>query len=167
MRIALDALGGDHAPAPIVAGAMQAVADDPEMRIVLVGDEARVRPCVPADAPMDRLSFHHCTQTVGMDESPVDALRRKPDNSIGRMWQLLAEGKVDAVVSAGNTGAVVAGGLRLRRFLKTVRRPAIAAVMPTAKGLCVIVDVGANVHPKPLDLLQYGVMGSVFAKNIL
>jgi phosphate acyltransferase len=167
MRIALDALGGDHAPVPIVAGAIQALADDPGMEIVLVGDETRVRPCVPDDAPVSRISFHHCTQVVGMDDSPVDALRRKPDNSIGRMWQLLAEGKVDAVVSAGNTGAVVAGGLRLRRFLKTVRRPAIAAVMPTIKGLCVIIDVGANVHPKPIDLVQYGVMGSVFAKQIL
>src|SRR5437588_612904 len=150
MRIALDALGGDHAPAPIVAGAVQALADDPEMQVVLVGDEASVRPWVPRDAPAERLSFFHCTQTVGMDESPVEGLRRKPDNSIGRMWQLLAEGKVDAVVSAGNTGAVVAGGLRLRRFLKNVRRPAIATVMPTAKGQCVILDVGANVHPKPL-----------------
>jgi glycerol-3-phosphate acyltransferase PlsX len=102
-----------------------------------------------------------------MDESPVEALRRKPDNSISRTWQLLAEGKVDAVVSAGNTGALVAGGLRLRRFLKNIKRPGIAAVMPTAKGLCVILDVGANVHPKPSHLLHYGVMGSIFAKHIL
>ena len=167
MRIALDALGGDHAPGPIVAGAVQALADDHDIQVVLVGDEARIRPCLPVDAPADRLSIKHCTQTIGMDESPVEGLRRKPDNSISRTWQLLAEGQVDAVVSAGNTGAVVAAGLRLRRFLKNVRRPAIATVMPTAKGWCVILDVGANVHPKPLDLVQYGVMGGIFAQHIL
>jgi glycerol-3-phosphate acyltransferase PlsX len=101
-----------------------------------------------------------------MDESPVDALRKKPDNSINRSWQLLAENKVDAVVGAGNTGAMVAGGLRLRRFLKNVKRPGIATIMPTAKGTCVILDVGANVYPKPSHLFQYGVMGRIFAKHI-
>jgi glycerol-3-phosphate acyltransferase PlsX len=102
-----------------------------------------------------------------MDESPVEALRKKPDNSIARSWQLLAEKKVDAFVSAGNTGAVVAGGLRLRRFLKNVKRPGIATLMPTAKGPCLILDVGANVYPKPIHLFQYGIMGSIFARHIL
>jgi glycerol-3-phosphate acyltransferase PlsX len=95
------------------------------------------------------------------------ALRQKPDNSITRCWQLLAERKVDAIVSAGNTGAMVAGGLRPRLFLKGVKRPGIAAVMPTFKGESVLLDVGANVHPKPEHLYQYGVMGSIFAKYIL
>jgi glycerol-3-phosphate acyltransferase PlsX len=102
-----------------------------------------------------------------MEETPVLALRRKPDNSISRCWQLLAEHKVSAIVGAGNTGAMVAGGLRLRRFLKNVRRPGIAAVMPTLRGPCVILDVGANVSPKPEHLFQYGVMGSIFARHIL
>ena len=102
-----------------------------------------------------------------MDESPVEALRKKPDNSISRTWQLLAEKKVDAIVSAGNTGAMVAGGLRLRRFPKGVRRPGIATVMPTLKGPCVMIDVGANVAPKPQHLYAYGVMGSIFARRIL
>ena len=102
-----------------------------------------------------------------MEESPVEALRKKPDNSISRCWQLLAERKVEAIVSAGNTGAMVAGGLRLRLFLKDVRRPGIAAVMPTLKGPCVLLDVGANVSPKPEHLFQYGVMGSIFARHIL
>jgi glycerol-3-phosphate acyltransferase PlsX len=79
----------------------------------------------------------------------------------------LAEHKVDAIVSAGNTGAMVAGGLRLRLFLKNVRRPGIAAVMPTLRGPCVLLDVGANVNPKPTHLFQYGVMGSIFARHIL
>jgi glycerol-3-phosphate acyltransferase PlsX len=102
-----------------------------------------------------------------MKEKPAEALRRKPDASIFRCWQLLAEGKVDGLVSAGNTGAVVAGGLKTRKFLKCVHRPGIATVMPTAKGRCVIIDVGANVFPKPRHLLEYGVMGSVFARKML
>jgi glycerol-3-phosphate acyltransferase PlsX len=166
MRIALDAMGGDHAPGPIVAGAVQAVHADPELAVVLVGDQAQVEPLL-ADTPRDRLEVFHCTQTIGMDESPVEALRKKPDNSISRCWQLLTEKKVDAIVSAGSTGAMVAGGLRLRRFLKGVKRPGIVTFMPTIKGPCVVLDVGANVDPKPKHLLQYGAMGSVFAKHVL
>src|SRR5437588_268162 len=168
MRIALDAMGGDHAPAPIVAGAVQAIAADPDLRVVLVGDRAQVEPCVAAPGGIpDRIELFHCTQTITMEETPVVALRKKPDNSISRCWQLLAEHKVEAIVSAGNTGAMVAGGLRLRRFLKNVRRPGIATVMPTLKGACVLLDIGANVNPKPTHLFQYGVMGSIFARHIL
>src|SRR4051812_19675652 len=168
MQIALDAMGGDHAPGPIVAGAVQAAAADPELRVVLVGDQAQVEPLLAgADAVRDRLEVFHCTQVVGMDESPVVGLRKKPDNSISRCWQLLAQGKVEGIVSAGNTGAMVAGGLFLRRFLKNVRRPGIAAVMPTSKGPSVVLDVGANVSPKPEHLFQYGVMGAMFARHIL
>jgi len=169
MRIALDAMGGDHAPGPIVAGAVQAVAEDPDIQVVLVGDREQVEPSVGRAGGQlgDRLTAYHCAQQVAMDESPVEALRKKPDNSISRTWQLMAERKVDAIVSAGNTGAMVAGGLRLRRFLKGVRRPGIATVMPTAKGPCVLIDVGANVAPKPSHLFAYGVMGSIFARHIL
>src|SRR6202048_514680 len=168
MRIALDAMGGDHAPEPVVAGAVLAVNADPQLRVVLVGDQAQVEPALQkAGGPHERIDLFHCTQVVGMEESPVVAMRKKPDNSISRCWQLLAERKVEALVSAGNTGAMVAGGLRLRLFLKNVRRPGIAAVMPTLKGPCVLLDVGANVSPKPEHLFQYGVMGSIFAKHIL
>jgi glycerol-3-phosphate acyltransferase PlsX len=168
MQIALDAMGGDHAPGPIVAGAVQAVAADPELRVVLVGDRAQVEPCLAKEAgPSDRIELFHCTQTITMEEAPVLALRKKPDNSISRCWQLLAERKVEAIVSAGNTGAMVAGGLRLRRFLKNVSRPGIATLMPTLRGTCVLIDVGANVSPKPDHLFQYGTMGAIFAKHIL
>jgi glycerol-3-phosphate acyltransferase PlsX len=168
MQIALDAMGGDHAPGPIVAGAVQAVAADPDLRVTLVGDRAKVEPHLAAQpAVRARIDLFHCKQAIGMEESPVVALRQKPDNSISRCWQLLGEGKVDAIVSAGNTGAMVASGFRLRLFLKGVRRPGIAAVMPTFKGASVLLDVGANVSPKPEHLYQYGVMGSVFAKHIL
>jgi glycerol-3-phosphate acyltransferase PlsX len=167
MRIALDAMGGDHAPAPIVAGAVRAVEAEPELRVVLVGDQAQVTPLLPAGPPRDRLELFHCTQVVGMEEKPVEALRRKPDNSIKRCWELLAQRKVDGLVSAGNTGAMVAGGHFLKRFLAGVQRPGIAAVLPTVKGPCVLVDVGANMSPKPEHLFQYGIMGAIYSKHIL
>src|SRR5438132_10663406 len=155
MLIALDAMGGDHAPGPIVAGAVQAVAANPDMRVILVGDRAQLESCLSgAGASSDRLEIFHCTQVVTMEETPVVALRKKPDNSISRCWQLLAERKVDAIVSAGNTGAMVAGGLRLRLFVKNVRRPGIAAVMPTLKGHTILLDVGANASPQPEHLFQ-------------
>jgi glycerol-3-phosphate acyltransferase PlsX len=167
MRIALDAMGGDHAPGPIVAGAVQAVKADSNLRVVLVGDQAQVANCLADQgADHDRLEVFHCSQVITMEDSPVIGLRKKPDSSIARCWQLMAERKVEAIVSAGNTGAVVAAGLRLRRFLPNVRRPGIAAIMPTLRGPCVMLDVGANVSPKPAHLFQYGVMGSIFARNI-
>jgi glycerol-3-phosphate acyltransferase PlsX len=168
MRIALDAMGGDHAPGPVVQGAIHAVQKDPEMHVVLVGDTAQIEPILAAAGEVrDRLEIFHCTQVVGMDESATMAFRKKPDNSIGRCWQLLQQKKVEAIVSAGNTGAMVAGGFMTRLFLKGVKRPGIAALMPTQQGLSVLLDVGANVHPKPEHLYQYGVMGSIFAKHIL
>jgi glycerol-3-phosphate acyltransferase PlsX len=168
MQIALDAMGGDHAPGPIVQGAVQAVKADPSLQVILVGDQAQVEPLLrEAGEARGKIELFHCTQAITMEETPVLALRQKPDNSISRCWQLLAERKVSAIVSAGNTGAMVAGGLRLRRFLKNVRRPGIAAVMPTMRGPCVLIDVGANVSPKPEHLFQYGIMGSIFARHIL
>src|SRR5437763_2023127 len=147
MHVALDAMGGDHAPGPIVAGALQAVAANPELHVTLVGDRAQVEPLL-GGRPPDRIELFHCSQVVTMEETPVVALRKKPDNSISRCWQLLAEHKVEAIVSAGNTGAMVAGGLLRRRFLKNVRRPGICAILPTLKGPCVLIDVGANVSPE-------------------
>jgi glycerol-3-phosphate acyltransferase PlsX len=168
MRIALDAMGGDFAPGPIVAGAVQAVAATPDLTVVLVGDQGRIEAeLIQLGAHRDRLEIVHSSQVVDMGDSPVESLRKKPDNSITRCWRLMAEKKVDAIVGAGSTGAMVACGLMTRKFLKGVRRPAIAAVMPTANGPCVILDVGANVTPKPLHLYQYGVMGSIFARHIL
>ena len=168
MQIALDAMGGDHAPGPIVAGAVQAVAADPELRVVLVGDQARVEPLLPADAAgRDRLEFFHCSQAVGMEESPVVALRKKPDNSISRCWQLAGRAQGGGHRQRRQHRGHGGRRLFLRRFLKNVRRPGIAAVMPTIKGPCVMIDVGANVSPKAEHLFQYGVMGTIFARHIL
>src|SRR5262245_3854591 len=168
MRIALDALGGDHGPGPNVAGAALAVAAAPDLTAVLVGDQPRLESLLAAGpVPRDRVEIVHAPVAVEMKEKPAEAMRRKPDASVFRCWHMMAEGKVDGLVSAGNTGAVVAGGLKTRKFLKCVHRPGIATVMPTAKGRCVIMDVGANVFPKPRHLLEYGVMGGVFAREIL
>lgn len=168
MRIALDAMGGDYAPGPVVQGAIQAVQKDPEMHVVLVGDKAQIEPLLASvTTARDRLEIFHASEVVTMEESPAMAFRKKPDNSITRCWQLLQQRKVEAIVSAGNTGAMVAGGFLLRLFLKGVRRPGIAALMPTHKGFAVLIDVGANVHPKPAHLYQYGVMGAIYAKHIL
>jgi glycerol-3-phosphate acyltransferase PlsX len=167
MRIALDAMGGDHAPGPIVAGAVGAVAAEPELTVVLVGDQAQIDPLLPAGDARQRLEVFHCTQVVGMEEKPIEALRRKPDSSIKRCWELLAGRRVDGIVSAGNTGAMVAGGHILKRLLKNVLRPGIAGVLPSEHGLCVLIDVGANVSPKPEHLFQYGIMGSIYARHIL
>ena len=167
MRIALDAMGGDHAPGPIVAGAISAVRTFDDVTVVLVGDRGKINEHLPSECPRERIEVVHSEHSIGMDESPVEGLRRKPDNSISKCWQMLADKNVDAVVSAGNTGAMVAGGLRLRAFLKNVKRPGIATLMPTVKGRSVVLDVGANVNPKPIHLFQYGIMGMVFARDFL
>ena len=169
MRIAVDAMGGDHAPEPIVQGALNALSDDPDLHVTLVGLADRLEPLADAGCAEDaeRLSVVHAAEVVGMDESPSKALRAKPDSSINRCWRLLSEGQVDGIVSAGNTGAVVAGGLRTRRFLKNIQRPGIAVTIPTTSGWSVMIDVGANVHPKPEHLFQYALMGSIFARRLL
>jgi glycerol-3-phosphate acyltransferase PlsX len=169
MRIALDALGGDHGPGPNVAGALLAVESAPDLTVVLVGDRSPLESLLAAAGPeaRNRIEIVHAPVAVDMKEKPVEALRRKPDASIFRSWHLVAEKAVDGLVSAGNTGAVVAGAFKTRAFLKCVHRPGIATVMPTARGSCIIVDVGANVFPKPRHLLEYGVMGSVFARKML
>jgi glycerol-3-phosphate acyltransferase PlsX len=172
MRIALDAMGGDHAPGPIVAGAVEAVHDLPEMTVVLVGDRERIEAELAkveiAPPVRARLPIVHASEVVGMDEKPVEALRKKRDNSISKCWGLMAAGDVKAVVSAGNTGAMVASALfNAKMFLPGVRRPGIAAIFPSHRGPIVLIDVGANMNPKAEDLYQYGVMGANYAETIL
>src|SRR4051794_37045608 len=124
MRLALDAMGGDHGPGPNVAGALLAVTAAPDLSVVLVGDKAQLDPLLAAQsAPAGRVEVVHASQSVDMKEKPSDAIRKKPDASVFKCWQLMAEGQVDGLVSAGNTGAVVAGGLLRKRFLRCVHRP--------------------------------------------
>ena len=168
MRIALDAMGGDHAPQPNIDGAVAALQADEDLEIALVGDEHHVSRLVESSGYSgERLRIIPSDDFVHMDEKPTEALRRKPDCSISVCWRLMASHDVDAVVSAGNTGAVVAAGLRTRLFLKGVKRPGIAVALPTRKGESVLMDVGANPAARPEHLYQYAVMGKIYAREVL
>jgi glycerol-3-phosphate acyltransferase PlsX len=167
VRLALDAMGGDHAPGEIVRGAVDARDMLQDDEIVLVGDTDAVgRELDAAGAERDRLTLVHAAQQVGMAESPVEAVRRKPDSSMRRAVELMAAGQADAVVSAGNTGAFVAAAHMIAKRLPGVRRPGISVVFPTLHGPVVVIDVGANVDCRPTHLLQYGVMASVYAREV-
>ena len=168
MRIALDAMGGDFAPSPNIVGAFEAVERNSDLEILLVGDLARLAEEIAKVGSLPQtIRIVESDGVVGMEEKPTTALREKPNCSIARCWQLMAAGEVEAVVSAGNTGAMVAAGLRTRLFLKGVKRPGIAVRMPTVKGSCVLLDVGANPAARAEHLAQYGLMGAVFARELL
>ncbi|MCK4545869.1 MAG: phosphate acyltransferase PlsX [Candidatus Eisenbacteria sp.] len=169
MRIAVDAMGGDRAPGVIVEGAALAAR---ELRgvaeIVLVGPERILREEVARqNLPDDAFELIHAPQVVEMTESPAAAVRKKPDSSIAVCARAQREGRVDAMVSAGNTGAVVVSSLLTLGRLRHVNRPGIATFMPTESGGCVLIDVGANAECKPFNLLQFGAMGSVYARMLL
>ena len=168
MRIARDAMGGDDAPAPNVDGAIAALQEDSSLEVLLVGDRARLQSELgERDYSGKRLTIQEAEGVVEMHEKPTDALRKKPNSSIAVCWKLMASRQVDAVVSAGNTGAVVAAGLRTRLFLKGVKRPGIAVALPTLKGRAIRVDVGANPAARPEHLYQYAVMGTIYAQEIM
>jgi len=168
MRIALDAMGGDHAPQPNVDGAIAAVEANPQLEVVLVGDEPQLHALLEASGHTgDRLRVAAADGVIGMHEKPTQALRKKPDSSIAVCWRMMAGQEVDAVVSAGNTGAVVAAGLRTRLFLKGVKRPGIAVALPNPNGRSVLVDVGANPAARPEHLYQYAVMGDIYSREML
>lgn len=167
MRIAVDAMGGDHAPGEIVAGAALA-APRVAGEIILVGREDALRSELAArriSAP--NLIIHHAPEVVEMDDSPMAALRQKADSSVTRAVELVREGEADGVVSAGNSGAFMAAAtMRLGR-LEGVQRPAIAVFMPTPSGKRIVLDAGANVDCKPEHLLAFGLMGSAYAEYAL
>jgi phosphate acyltransferase len=168
MRIALDAMGGDDAPEINVDGAIDAIRTHSELHIALVGDQPRLRQLLD-DRGFDdqRLSLIPAEGFVDMHEKPTVALREKPNCSIAVCWKLMASREVDAVVSAGNTGAVVGAGLRTRLFLKGIKRPGIAVVLPTLTGRALLMDVGANPGARAEHLYQYGVIGSLYAQHVL
>ena len=155
-RIAVDAMGGDRGPDAVVEGALAARADG-------------IEPVIFGAAGLDTrgLELVATTQVVGMDEKPADVLRTKEDSSLVRAAKAVADGDAAAVVSPGNTGAMLAAGLVVIRRLPGVRRPALAVPIRTANGPSVLVDVGANADCRPEHLLQFGVMGAVFAKETL
>lgn len=169
MRIAIDAMGGDHAPDEIIAGALEAIPQlDKDDEVVLVGPQELVESKL-ADLKYKkgRVSVVDAPEVVAMDETPIDSLRRKPKSSIAIMAKMAKRGQTDAVISAGNTGACVAACQMRMRNLPGVNRPGIAVVFPMSAGPVTICDVGANVACKPINLYQYGLMSSVYAKHIL
>jgi len=168
MRIGIDAMGGDRAPGVEVAGTLAArELLGSEDRIVLVGREPLIREHLKADNDwQDFIEIRHAEQVIGMDETPVEALRTKPDSSISVLFQMHRDGELDAGISAGNTGACVAAAqMRLRR-LNGVHRPGIVILMPTYYGPVAVCDVGANVNCRPHHLLQYGIMASLYVSII-
>ena len=170
IRIAVDAMGGDNAPEEIVDGAVEAARkSDGRYEVVLVGDETIINEEIDRhhfvkDLP---LSVEHASQKVEMHESPAVSLRKKPDSSIAVAVRLQKEGKVDGLVSAGNTGAVMASALLVLRPIHGVQRPAIGSFMPHEDGVCLLIDAGSNVDCKPEHYLQFGIMGSIFMNHII
>jgi len=167
VRLAIDAMGGDNAPGEIVRGALAARDALPEEEFVLVGDRAAVEAELDAaGAARERIAIVHASEQVAMAEPPVEAVRKKPDSSMRRAVEVMAKGEADAVVSAGNTGAFVAAAHMIAKRLPGVRRPGISVVLPAFHGPVVVIDVGANVDSRPVHLLQYGVMASVYAREV-
>jgi glycerol-3-phosphate acyltransferase PlsX len=155
-RVAVDALGGDRAPDEVVAGALAAASES--VRPVLFG---------PEGLDTGGLELVATTQEIEMDEKPADAVRGKPDSSLVAACRAVGEGRAEAVVSAGNTGAMLAACFRELRRLPGVARPAIAVVIPAKRGPTVLIDSGANADARPEHLLQFAYMGSVFAQEVL
>jgi len=169
MRIAVDAMGGDHAPDAIVTGALAALPrlnrDD---TIILVGPQELLENKLSGlKYEKDRVSIADAPDVIAMDEKPIDSLRQKPKSSIGILAKLAKLGQADAVISAGNTGACVAAFQMRMRTLPGVNRPGIAVVFPTTDNPVTICDVGANIACKPINLYQYGLMASIYSRHFL
>lgn len=167
LRIAVDALGGDHAPHAIVAGALEAVREK-DFTVVLVGPEAVLAPRLAGTGLAGRIEIAEATEVISDLDSPSLAVRRKKQSSLVVAANLLRAGQVDAVVTAGSTGAFMAAGLLLVGRLEGIDRPALAPMIPTRNGRGVmLLDAGANVDAKPEHLMQYGVMGALYAARVL
>lgn len=167
VRIAVDAMGGDHAPGAVVRGAIQAL-DDVDCQLTLIGDEALIQAELDSlNGSRHRVEVVHTSESIGMDESPVEALRQKQDASLLRMAKLAAAGEVDVVISAGNTGACAAACQLKMKPLQGVARPGIAVTIPSFNGPFVLCDVGANVQAKPRHLYEYAVMATLYAEKVV
>ena len=169
MRIAVDAMGGDRAPRVVVEGAVRAAGETPEAEVILVGRRQQIEELLRSlpDAA-GRVRVEHADEVVSMADSPVETLRKKGNTSIGRCAELARAGDADAIVSAGNTGAAVAAAALAMGRLEGIGKPGIAAHFPTIKGPnCIVIDVGANVKPKPEHLFDYGIMAAEYVTTIL
>ncbi|SDW01307.1 phosphate:acyl-[acyl carrier protein] acyltransferase [Marininema mesophilum] len=165
MRIAFDAMGGDHAPTAVIDGVLQAAKSWPDTEIVLVGKDEVVTPVLER-AAMDHLSIRTATEVINAEDEPVRAIRRKKDSSMVVGCEMVKEGAADAFISAGNTGVLMAAGLFSTGRIPGIDRPALAPSFPTVTGGKVLVlDVGANPEARPEHLQQYALMGSVYVES--
>lgn len=167
IRVAVDGMGGDYAPEVVVAGAVQAANDFDHIEVVLVGqEEALKRELKKHKLTGGKLTVRHASEVVTMSDTPVAAIKKKKDSSIAVCVDMLQKREVDAIVSAGNTGAAVAASTLRLGMLKGVKRPGIAISTPSLQGMSVVMDVGANLNPSPTELLHYAIMASVYSKSI-
>jgi glycerol-3-phosphate acyltransferase PlsX len=167
MRVAVDAMGGDNAPAIEVEGAV-AAAREFGIQVILVGDSGRLhQELAKHDCKGLNISVKHASEVIGMHDSASDAVRKKKDSSIRVSFDLVKNGEADAVVSAGNSGATMAIGMFVLKRLTGIERPAIATIFPTLHGKTLVLDVGGNVDCKSVHLVQFAIMGEVYAKYIM
>lgn len=166
MPIVLDAMGSDNFPLPEVEGAFQA-AELLDTKILLVGQEERIRPLLENQPRDPRVELIHAPEILEMGDKPARNARRKSDNSMAIGMDLVKEGRAEAFVTAGNTGGAMANALFRLGRIPGVKRPALTTVMPTRKGFAIALDIGANADCKPLYLLQFGIMGSIYAEKLL
>jgi glycerol-3-phosphate acyltransferase PlsX len=169
VRIALDAMGGDLAPASVVEGGLLFAREFPQHQLVLVGNERRIREVLSGQAVQRNVSIHHASEVVEMDDHASVSIRKKKDSSMRVCFELIRRGEAGAMVSAGNSGAVMAGALLVLGRIRRVERPAFAALFPSLKGggRCLLLDAGANVECRPAHLAQFGVMGEAYVRKFL
>lgn len=164
MKLAIDTMGGDHAPKEIVLGAMKAIEAYKDIHIILVGDEKQIKEHLSND---ERISIVHTDEVILGTDEPVRAVRRKKNSSMVLAAKLVADGEADGCISAGNTGALMAAGLFVVGRIEGIERPALAPTLPTIGGEgFLLLDVGANVDAKPEHLLQNAVMGSIYSEKV-
>lgn len=164
MKLAIDAMGGDNAPKEIVLGAMQAIERFSDLHITLIGNEEKIREYLRNN---DRITIIHTDEVILGTDEPVRAVRRKKNSSMVLMAKQVAEGKADACISAGNTGALMAAGLFVVGRIDGIDRPALSPTLPTIDGKgFLLLDVGANVDARPEHLLQYAMMGSIYCEKV-
>ncbi|MBT2283225.1 phosphate acyltransferase PlsX [Paenibacillus polymyxa] len=168
MKIVIDAMGGDNAPASTVEGAVAAATEWADIQIVLIGDEAKLEPLLSQSGVRPaNLTVRHASEVIGSDDEPVRAVRRKKDASMVVAGRMLKEGEADAMISAGNTGALMTAGLLVVGRMEGIERPALAPMIPTIDDVGVLaLDLGANMDAKPEHLAQYGLMGSLYRQKV-
>ena len=167
MKIIVDGFGGDNAPLAVLQGCEMAVKEY-SVEIVVTGDEETLKKTAQENGvSLDHISFHHAPSVITMEDEPTSILKEKADCSMAAAFQLVKEGKGDAFVSAGNTGAILVGATFLLKRIKGVKRAALASVIPTATGCYLLMDCGANVECRPEILTQFGIMGSLYMKKVM